>query len=155
MDKEQIEKYFRRNEELENERIQWESQWQEIQDFVLTGQGFFIRSGQQPNQGEKRGIKIVDGTATRAMRIFAAGMQGGLTSPSRPWFRLTLSDPQMTEISSVREWLEYVERAMYRVFARSNFYTTVMSLYTDIGGFGTSAVYEEENQRQEIGRAHV
>ena len=148
MEKERIQEFFNRLTELEDERVQWESHWSEINEYIIPNQGFFQRLGMQPNQGEKRNSKIIDGTATRAMRIFAAGMQGGLTSPSRPWFRLTLPDAELAEYGKVREWLDYVERAKYRIFSKSNFYSTVLSLYTDVGSFGTSAVYEEENQKR-------
>lgn len=145
MEQETIQKYFDRMTELENQRTQWESHWQQINEYILPGQGFFLSQGQQPNQGEKRHSRIFDSTAEEAMGIFAAGMQGGLTSPSRPWFRLTLADAGLTEYGPVRGWLDFVERAMYRVFAKSNFYASVLSLYTELGGFGTSAIYEEEN----------
>jgi len=145
MEREQIQEYFDRLAELEEERSPWEAHWKEIQEYILPDSGFFSREGQQPNRGEKRRSKIINGVAEEALDRGAAGMQMGLTSPSRPWFRLTLADAELAGYGPVREWLDYVEQLMYRLFSKSNFYAAVMSLYADILGFGIACLYEEES----------
>lgn len=142
---ERAKKYQRRLAALEQERNEWESLWQELSDYLCPYRGFYIARGQQPNRGDRRGGKIRDGVATRALRILAAGLQGGLTSPARPWFRLGLSDSGLSEQSGVREWLAAVERIMYAAFARSNFYSAIHSVYADLAAFGTACLYEEED----------
>ena len=47
---------------------------------------------------------------------------GGLTSPSRPWFRLAVADEALNSVHAVKVWLSEVERLMLAVFARSNVY---------------------------------
>lgn len=91
------------------------------------------------NRGDKRHNNIYDSTPTRALRILAAGMQGGITNPSRPWFRLTTSDPNLAEYASVKEWLDKVARLMRLIFERSNTYRTLHTLYGELAAFGTAA----------------
>ncbi|WP_027179957.1 portal protein [Maridesulfovibrio bastinii] len=139
-------RYISRHEKLKDERRSWEAHWKEISEFVLPRKGIFDR--ERVNDGSPRGNRIVDSTATRALRVLAAGMQGGLTSPARPWFRLSLGDNDCADRKDVRNWLGKVEKAMYRALARSNFYSCIHSLYTELAGFGTGVLYcEPDNER--------
>lgn len=149
--REKIQEITARYAALKQQRTEWESHWQDIHEYVLPYRGFFTALGDIPNQGEKRNSKIIDGTATRSLRILAAGMQSGLTSPSRPWFRLTLSDLDLVEFGPVRWWLDLVERNMYHVLAKSNFYSSITDLYTELASFGTSCLYEEERPFNQSG----
>ncbi len=133
--------YLQRLQSLRQERSSWESHWQEISDYILPRKGVY--AGHRPNDGGVRSGKIIDSTATRALRILAAGLQGGLTSPARPWFRLGIADRDLARHKSVREWISKVESAMYRALARSNFYSCIHSLYTELAGFGTGILYCE------------
>jgi hypothetical protein len=140
--------YLRRLQGLRQERNSWESHWQEISDYILPRKGVY--NGHLPNDGRVRSGKIIDSTATRALRILAAGLQGGLTSPARPWFRLGISDRDLARHKSVREWISKVENTMYRALARSNFYSCIHSLYTELAGFGTGILYCEPDDERGI-----
>ncbi|GEB79736.1 hypothetical protein DDE01_11510 [Desulfovibrio desulfuricans] len=110
---------------VERERRVWEPLWREVEDFVLPRCIDSPRRADEAGDTARRGPRIIDGTATRAVRILAAGMQGGLTSPARPWFRLRLADEDMEEAGPERRWLDVVERRLYAALARSNFYAAV------------------------------
>ena len=139
-------KYTSRLQSLKQERNSWESHWREISDYILPRRGVY--SGQQPNDGRIRGTRIIDSTATRALRILAAGLQGGLTSPARPWFRLGIADRDISRNKSVRDWVAQVESIMYRAFSKSNFYSCIHSLYTELAGFGTGILYCEPDEER-------
>ncbi|WP_320169515.1 portal protein [Maridesulfovibrio sp.] len=139
-------RYTARLLSLRQERSSWEPHWQEISDYILPRRGVY--SGQRPNDGRVKGGRIIDSTATRALRILAAGLQGGLTSPARPWFRLGISDRDLARHKSVREWVAQVESTMYRALSRSNFYSCIHSLYTELSGFGTGILYCEPDQER-------
>lgn len=81
-----------------------------------------------------------------AMRTLAAGMQGGMTSPVRPWFRLRLKDQQIEGTSGVNIWLEEVATRMQRVLNESNFYNAVHGLYAELGTFGTGLLVETADE---------
>lgn len=123
--------------QLRNERESWMSHWKEISDYLLPRSGRFFVDDR--NRGDKRHNNIYDSTGTRALRVLAAGMMAGMTSPARPWFRLTTSDPQLDESAAVKAWLADVIRLMQMVFAKSNTYRALHSMYEELGAFGTAS----------------
>ena len=82
---------------------------------------------------------LVDATGILAMRTLAAGLQGGLTSPARPWFRLATSDQELMKVAAVKLWLNDVTSLMHTVFQKSNTYRALHSMYEELGTFGTAA----------------
>jgi len=122
---------------LKDERESWVPHWRDISENLLPRSGrFFI---EDRNRGEKRYNKILDSTATRQLRVLAAGLMAGMTSPARPWFRLTTSDPMLDESAGIKTWLADVTRLMQMVFARSNTYLALHSCYEELGAFGTAS----------------
>jgi len=69
----------------------------------------------------------------------------GVTSPARPWFRLSTPDPTLSDIGPVKDWLYLVSQRMTTVFLKSNLYNVLPIIYGDIGAFGTSALFMEED----------
>lgn len=122
---------------LKQERESWMTHWQELGEYLLPRTGKFLNTNQ--NDGRKRHNRIYDSTGTRALRVLAAGMMAGMTSPARPWFRLTTADPELDESSAVKTWLADVTRLMQMVFARSNTYRAFHGIYEELGAFGTGA----------------
>ena len=123
--------------ELKIERATWVPHWQEISYNLLPRSGrFFV---QDHNRGEKRHNKIYDNTGTRALRTLAAGMMSNMTSPARPWFRLSTSDPKLDESDEVKQWLADVQQLMSMVFNKSNTYRALHGMYEELGAFGTAS----------------
>lgn len=122
---------------LKSERSSWDTHWQEISDYLLPRSGRFYTSDR--NRGGRRHNNIYDSTGTRALRVLAAGMMAGMTSPARPWFRLTTSDPDLDESANVKQWLAEVQRLMLMIFSKGNTYRALHSMYEELGAFGTGA----------------
>lgn len=122
---------------LKAERASWWPHWREISDNLLPRAGRYFASDR--NRGDKRHGNILDNTGTRALRVLSAGMMAGMTSPARPWFRLATSDPDLVKVPAVKQWLADVTHLMLQVFARSNTYRALHSLYEELGAFGTAA----------------
>lgn len=131
------EKLLARWVSLQSDRSSWLTHWRDISDHLLPRSGRFLIGDK--NLGDKRHNAIYDSTGTRALRILAAGMMAGMTSPARPWFRLTTSDPQLDESAAVKTWLADVTRLMQMVFSKSNTYRALHSGYEELGAFGTWA----------------
>lgn len=138
-----LKKLARELSAMENTREQWLPVWKEISEYILPGRGVFDK--QQPNQGDRKDKKIIDPTAQQSLHVLSAGLQGGLTSPSRPWFRLTLSDAELADYSPVRLWLDDVERRMFHVLSQTNIYNSLHTLYQEVGAFGTGCMLIEED----------
>jgi len=148
------ERYRKRMAQLKKEVTsqEWRAHWAELAEYMLPRKGRYLSSDstKEDNRGEKRSSKIINGSICDAIRTLAAGMQGGLTSPSRPWFRLTLPDPDLNEFGPVRNWLHDVRNAMLAVFQRSNFYGAIHSVYEELGVFGTNAMLINEDMRDVV-----
>lgn len=130
-----------RRKQLLDEQSTWRGWWSEVSDVILPDHGRYLAGDDKPdNDGTKRHSKILDSTATDAMDILASGMQSGLTSPARPWFRLAVPDPDMLDYMPVRDWLFQVEKLMRFIFARSNVYQSLHQTYMELGGFCTGAM---------------
>lgn len=129
----------------------WLEHYKDITEYLLPRKGRYLNVDEnKPNDGQKRNESIIDGTGGRALRILAAGMQSGLTSPARPWFRLGLSDKDLEAYAPVRFYLDEVEKRMMTIFSKSNFYSVIHSVYSELGGFGTAAMLIEEDWQHVI-----
>ena len=136
------------NAQLEIERSSFKSHWRELSDYILPRRSrFFVNDA---NRGDKRNQKIIDPTATLAVGTLRSGMMGGVTSPARPWFRLSIPDKNLAEYGPVKEWLHTVTTRMTTVFLRSNLYNILPSIYGDLGTFGTAAMLIDGDQDQGI-----
>lgn len=122
---------------LQSERSSWINHWRELSDYLMPRSARFYKSDR--NKGTKKHNAIFDNTATRSLRVLAAGMMSGMTSPARPWFRLALPDEELMDYGPVKEWLSDVQRRMLNVFARSNTYLILHGIYEELGAFGTSS----------------
>lgn len=128
---------LKRKASLWNERSSWISHYQEISDYVMPRAGRYFVSDR--NRGSKRHNSIYDNTSLRALRVLAAGMMAGMTSPARPWFRLALSDKKLMEQGPVKVWLNECNTLLRDVFNKSNTYRSLHSGYEELGAFGTAA----------------
>lgn len=123
---------------LKEERSTWMPHWEEISEVLLPRAGRFFVSDN--NKGDKRHHSILDNSGTRALRTLSGGMMAGMTSPARPWFRLTTKDPKLDEAYAVKEWSSKVTSLMQMVFNQSNTYRALQMAYEELGAFGTTAV---------------
>ena len=139
----EIRELQQRVDELERSRDGFKPQWEEIARYITPGRGIF--DAQEPNKGDRKDLHLLDATPFQALTTLSAGMQGGLTSPSRPWFKLGVTDPELGDYEPVRVWLDEVERRMLHVMGRTNTYNALHTLYSEVGAFGTGALYVEED----------
>jgi Bacteriophage head to tail connecting protein len=123
---------------LKTERSSFDAHWSELAEFILPRRSRFSISDK--NRGERRSQSIIDSQPTFAARTLQHGLHAGLTSPARPWFKLTTPDPDLAEYQSVKEWLHLVTSRMQTIFLKSNLYQVLPTLYADLGVFGTAAM---------------
>ena len=71
-------------------------------------------------------------------------MWTGLTSPSRPWFKITSTIPGVQIDGDAKAWMEDTEKRVYAVLAKSNFYSEMAQGFQDVSCFGTAplVIYE-------------
>lgn len=134
----------RRWRALLDRRSPWDSAWQSLAEHFLPTR---CRLGPEDENRPLLNKRLVDATGILAMRTLAAGLHGGMTSPARQWFRLSLDDTDLADSRAGQLYLDEVERRMRVVFQRSNFYNAMHTLYAELGTFGTAFVFELADPR--------
>lgn len=133
-----VSQFNKRHESLKSERSSFIPLWRELSDYHLAHRGRFLSSDR--NKGYKRNTKQINNTSRQAVRTLASGMMAGITSPARPWFRLSVTDPQLRESAAVKAWIHSVQSTMYEVFSASNLYNSLHTTYSELGTFGIGAL---------------
>lgn len=121
---------------LKEERSSWEPLWKDIRDYILPDSGCF--DGEDATQGGKRYQRLYDAEAADCVDIIAAGILGGVSSPSRPWLRLTTMDLELDEEPAVKQWLADTQDRMLMQFAKSEVYNSLHRSYLELPTYGTS-----------------
>lgn len=134
--------YISRLNYLKTERTAFMPYWGELADNILFSRGKALT---KERRKPIRNTKQYNNTPRMAARTLQSGMMAGITSPARPWFKLTTNDPVLNERRAVKDWLHQVQVIMYEVFGKSNTYNALHTLYGDIGTFATSAMGVFEN----------
>lgn len=136
----------RRINGLQMDRYSWFQHWRELADYILPRRYKWLVTGNQAFRGSPINQKIIDSTATIAARTCAAGMMSGLTSPTRPWFKLKVGGFTNADTDNpIARWLAEVEKRMMRVFSVSNFYNAIGVAYFDLVVFGSAALLMYED----------
>ena len=130
---------------LRSWRWSWWSYWSRLAEFILPRRYRWLVTANTYNRGLPINQAIIDETASQAMLVCAAGLWTGLTSPSRPWFKLKQALPWLTLDAAGKAWLEDTEHRRYRGLAGSN-YNQMAQAFQDVTTFGTSPpiVYEHD-----------
>ncbi|WP_296304956.1 portal protein [uncultured Desulfovibrio sp.] len=134
----------RRWRALLDRRSPWDGAWRSLAEHFLPTR---CRLGPEDENRPLLNKRLVDATGILAMRTLAAGLHGGMTSPARQWFRLSLDDADLADSRAGQLYLDEVDRRMRVVFQRSNFYNAVHTLYAELGTFGTAFIFELADPR--------
>lgn len=137
-----------RFESLKQERSSWEDLWRDIRDYCLPDLGCF--SGEDATQGSKRYRKILDAEAIGCADVLAAGLLGGVSSPSRPWLRLTTMDPDLDKNHAVKDWLNKVQDLLLLYFSKAECYNALHQSYLELPVFGTACTIVKPHPEQLI-----
>ena len=120
------------------DRSSYEQQWRDVATFLMPTRPRWTVSDKA--RGDRRNLSIINNTATRAANTLRSGLHAGLTSPARPWMKLSTPDPSLAQKPGVASWLAEVTRRMHAIFQLSNIYNAFPMLYGDVATFGTGAV---------------
>ncbi len=131
---------------LRSWRYSWWAFWQVLARFFLPRRSVWLVTANRMDRGNALNDAIIDSTGGLAVRTCASGMWTGLTSPSRPWFKLANSLPWVPIDADGKAWLEDTQERVYTLLAGSNFYTQMAQAFQDVTVFGTAPViiYEDD-----------
>jgi hypothetical protein len=131
--------------QMRTERYPFWTLWRELADYFLPKRYVWLQSDKERRIRNAKNPYILDSTGTKSARVLASGMMNGITSPSRPWFKLRIPGFD-DEGGPFTQWADEVARLMMRVMAESNFYNSMAVLYLDLVIFGSAAnlIYEDD-----------
>ena len=112
-----------------------EDDWHSIADFS----GYGDIPGLREKGGGKRRPKtrqLIDSHPILSFRTIEGGMYSGLSSPNRPWFDFSFTDPDLNEYAAAREWKDKFQSLIYSMFDASNFYQVARQNYGEMARFG-------------------
>ena len=132
---------------LKAKRVTWEDHWQDIADYFLPRKANITM---KHTKGDKRHDQVYDGTATHALELLSASLNGMLTNTISPWFILKFRNDATNEDDTAREWLESCAKIMQQAFARSNFQQEIFELYHELLAFGTSAMFITDDVKDDL-----
>ncbi|MDD3534370.1 MAG: portal protein, partial [Candidatus Cloacimonetes bacterium] len=124
--------------QMMSERSQFEPTWKQLSDYINPTRGRFD-SEDKTTDGKRRDYFLLDPYPMEACGKCAAGIHSGLTSPSRPWFSLSLQDDELANYHKVKMWLEECQQMLMGIYAKSNIYNMLLQLEAELTQFGTAA----------------
>lgn len=125
-----------RLEVLKRQRSSWEPGWRNLSRFIKPRRGQFWTQPNQGDRGRDKNQALLDTYARKAHQTLVAGLMSGITSPARPWFRLSIPDRDVAASAPVKAWLDAVADRMRVVFNASNLYSALPVMYGELGQFG-------------------
>lgn len=128
-------------------RDAWAPAWKEIGSYLAPARGVFDDEDRTSQAKLTDGKKIVDTTPIKAVDTLAAGMMGGLTSPSLRWFFLRTKDDNQDPGSPAAKWLQMVQETMENVLDGAGVYNAIHNFYLEIATFGTAAFLIEADPK--------
>lgn len=130
--------FKRRRNAMDEEFGEWKPYFRELRDAIQPTRGRFDL-GEKGSARQNQNKRIVDATARRGLRTLRAGLMSGMTSPSRPWFKLGINDDNLGDDPDVQSYLHTAQSRMYTVLRGSNIYRTLDACYGDLALYGTFA----------------
>ncbi len=127
----------------EGERATWDPHYDALSAFIAPRT---MRLSQSDTDiGNRRDYQIINNCATIALRTLGAGLQTGMSSPTRIWFRIGLMNKAINARPDVRQWCEQVDDIIRVTLIKSIFYEKMLYMYNQCGLFGSSAFLIERD----------
>jgi hypothetical protein len=135
---------------LKDWRYSWWTYWSKLAEYLLPRRYRWLVTANLMRKGNAINQAIIDSTAGLAKNICYTGMVEGLIPTTRVWFKTGIMMPGIELNADEKAWLEAVDRVLYLVLAKSNFYTEMAQMAEDEVVFGTGVVFLQEDARNVI-----
>ena len=129
--------------EMQAERGKYHFDWQQIDNYLYPRP--ISRLHHRRPTSTVNSINIINETATFALNTLRSGLMSGYVNPSRPWFKMGLTNPDLQDLYTVKSWLAEVEERLRTVLIKSNFYYQLPNIFGDAAAFGTAALLAMED----------
>lgn len=129
--------FQKRQNQLWVEGMKWYPRWQDQARYLNPTRGFFYYGIPDFGPALDHGT-LIDSHVRRCIRDFACGMQSGMTSPARQWFKMGVQDKDLMNFKPLKLHFEQVDKILYALMGHSNIYEGYYNSYEELATFGTS-----------------
>jgi len=138
----------RQHKNLFDEFEKWKPLFMDVRDFINPYIGYF--EGEEANSGKRNDEEMLRTMPIKYSHILAAGLQWGITSPTRPWVKFAFPNAQVMQSSEVLAWLDVVKSITLDLLFKGGFYPENHQFYLELGVFNTAAMLIEEDSETVI-----
>lgn len=139
-------------DELESERAEYETVWEQVAEFCdPDAPDQFSHTGtaqreSQAQRSERRGSRVYDNTINSAANRLAAGLESLIIPQSEKWHGITTAEIDDEETEEETEWGEMLRDFVFsiRYSAPSNFVPATQACIRNVVRYGPAYLYAEE-----------
>lgn len=113
--------------------------YRDVRDFIYPYIGRF--DDDNPVTEKRHDNYLLRSTTIKYANVLAAGLQSGITSPTKKWLKLKTNDDALMQNGNVRVWLSQVEDKTLSIMSMGHFYQNNLLANLELGCFGTSAMF--------------
>lgn len=128
---------------LKDLRRPYDPLFQSVNDFFSTSATMF--TGGSMAFKARHNSKVINPRPRLAMRTLQSGMQTGITSPARPWFKLIPADPSLRDAAPVKRHLFEAEREMRQMMQRAGLYNMLHTGWRHLASYGYDVAIIEDD----------
>jgi len=141
-----VEDLIRRMRRFEDDRSNFDSQYQNCADYAMP-QNNQIISKKAKGQVED---DLFDTTAEESLVQLAAGLYSYMFPTEGRAFVLEIDDDELSNNDDVKQWLEKTTKVIHKYLVSSNFRQAFFEFLKQLGCFGTACLYEEKGKKTPI-----
>lgn len=155
MSRERIKALNAAGEGLKVLRRPYDPLFKEVVAFFSAHQARFDRPGNAFRAPPKTS-RILNPRGRLALRTLQNGMQTGVTSPARPWFRLQSRDTRYKNDDTVKRHLYQAQKEIHQLFQRGGVYDMLHTGWGHLAQFGYDCgILEDDAERDLYGQQLV
>lgn len=137
---------------LKDDRMAYESVWDDISEYVLPSRGTYSYKTTNTDP-ERKSRKRYDSTAINAARNLTSRILAEMTGTSTRWFDYRLPDPVIDQIEEIRRFLQLVSDKAYSILNSSGFRLAHVEATSDWVAYGTACLFMIEEEGEMIFKA--
>lgn len=142
--------FLNRRQGLQAEFEYYRDEYRQISDHFQTRRGRYTLTQNGKPRRSSTNSKLLHEEGQFSSRVLGSGMLAGVSSPARPWLKITTPDADLNEFRNVRAWLDAGQKIIYQIFGGSNYYHVKQQSYRDMGDFGQGPTIIDEDYEDAI-----
>jgi hypothetical protein len=141
-----VEEHIKRMDKFENDRSNWDSQYQDCADYAMPQNNQITRKKAKGEPDDD----LFDTTAEESLIQLSAGLYSYMFPTDSRAFVLEVDDEELAQNDDVKQWLEKTTKVLHKHLVSSNFRQEFFGFLKQLCCFGTACLYEEKGKKTPI-----